>query len=87
MRTKRMAEKTTAFRAPSKSGDVIFSALVKIAALITLLMLGGIIISLFLHLGQVCKSLGFRFCGPKNGMHRLKNSVLLCLFTALSLHR
>lgn len=65
MRTKRMAEKTTAFRAPSKSGDVIFSALVKIAALITLLMLGGIIISLIFASWPSMQKFGFSFLWTK----------------------
>lgn len=65
MRTKRMAEKTTAFRAPSKSGDVIFGALVKIAALITLLMLGGIIISLIFASWPSMQKFGFSFLWTK----------------------
>ncbi|MEY0289685.1 phosphate ABC transporter permease PstC [Providencia rettgeri] len=60
-----MAEKTTAFRAPSKSGDVIFSALVKIAALITLLMLGGIIISLIFASWPSMQKFGFSFLWAK----------------------
>ncbi|WP_272668566.1 MULTISPECIES: phosphate ABC transporter permease PstC [unclassified Providencia] len=60
-----MAEKTTAFRAPSKSGDVIFSALVKIAALITLLMLGGIIISLIFASWPSMQKFGFSFLWTK----------------------
>lgn len=65
MRTKRMAEKITAFKAPSKSGDVIFSALVKIAALITLLMLGGIIISLIFASWPSMQKFGFSFLWNK----------------------
>ncbi|APC09990.1 Phosphate transport system permease protein PstC [Providencia rettgeri] len=65
MRTKRMAEKTTAFKAPSKSGDVIFGALVKIAALITLLMLGGIIISLIFASWPSMQKFGFSFLWTK----------------------
>lgn len=65
MRTKRMAEKITAFKAPSKSGDVIFSALVKIAALITLLMLGGIIISLIVASWPSMQKFGFSFLWNK----------------------
>ncbi|MEX0422630.1 phosphate ABC transporter permease PstC [Providencia rettgeri] len=60
-----MAEKTTAFRAPSKSGDVIFGALVKIAALITLLMLGGIIISLIFASWPSMQKFGFSFLWTK----------------------
>jgi phosphate transport system permease protein len=43
-----MAEQTPSMKTPGKQGDVIFSALVKISALITLLLLGGIIVSLFI---------------------------------------
>ncbi len=43
-----MAEYKPAIKAPSKNGDIIFGALVKLAALIVLLMLGGIIVSLFI---------------------------------------
>lgn len=60
-----MAEKTTAFKAPSKSGDVIFGALVKIAALITLLMLGGIIISLIFASWPSMQKFGFSFLWTK----------------------
>ncbi|MCS5951108.1 phosphate ABC transporter permease PstC [Klebsiella pneumoniae subsp. pneumoniae] len=40
-----MAATKPAFTPPGKKGDMIFSALVKLAALIVLLMLGGIIVS------------------------------------------
>ncbi|MCW2256735.1 phosphate transport system permease protein [Providencia alcalifaciens] len=60
-----MAEKITAFKAPSKSGDVIFGALVKIAALITLLMLGGIIISLIFASWPSMQKFGFSFLWTK----------------------
>ena len=43
-----MAELKTAMKPPSKRGDQLFSALVKLAALITRLLLGGIIISLII---------------------------------------
>ncbi len=41
-----MAATKPAFNPPGKKGDMIFSALVKLAALIVLLLLGGIIVSL-----------------------------------------
>lgn len=41
-----MAATKPALNPPGKKGDMIFSALVKLAALIVLLMLGGIIVSL-----------------------------------------
>ncbi|MDU7469759.1 MAG: phosphate ABC transporter permease PstC, partial [Serratia marcescens] len=41
-----MAEYKPTIKAPGKNGDIIFSALVRLAALITLLLLGGIIVSL-----------------------------------------
>ncbi len=43
-----MAATKPAFNPPGKKGDMIFSALVKLAALIVLLMLGGIIVSLII---------------------------------------
>ena len=46
---------------------MIFSALVKLAALIVLLMLGGIIVSLIISSPSIQK-FGFAFCGPKSGM-------------------
>ncbi|MCI2166432.1 MAG: phosphate ABC transporter permease PstC, partial [Ewingella americana] len=39
-----MAEYKPSIKAPSKNGDIIFGALVKLAALIVLLLLGGIIV-------------------------------------------
>ncbi len=43
-----MAATKPAFNPPGKKGDIIFSVLVKLAALIVLLMLGGIIVSLII---------------------------------------
>ena len=43
-----MAEYKRVMKAPGRQGDIIFSALVKLAALITLLLLGGIIVSLII---------------------------------------
>lgn len=60
-----MAEKTPAFKAPSKRGDVIFHALVRLAALITLLMLGGIIISLIVASWPSIQKFGFAFLWTK----------------------
>nr|WP_314266545.1 phosphate ABC transporter permease PstC [uncultured Moellerella sp.] len=60
-----MAEKITAFRAPSKRGDVIFGAIVKLAAIITLLMLGGIIISLLIASWPSIQKFGFAFLWTK----------------------
>lgn len=39
-----MAEYKPTIKAPGKNGDIIFSALVRLAALITPLLLGGIIV-------------------------------------------
>ncbi len=47
-----------------KKGDMIFSALVKLAALIVLLMLGGIIVSLIISSGRAFK-FGFAFLWTK----------------------
>ncbi len=46
---------------------MIFSALVKLAALIVLLMLGGIIVSLIISSRPSIQKFGFAFCGPKSG--------------------
>ncbi len=60
-----MAEKTPSIKAPSKNGDIIFGALVKLAALITLLLLGGIIVSLFISSLPSMEKFGFAFLWDK----------------------
>ncbi len=50
-----MAATKPAFTPPGKKGDMIFSALVKLAALIVLLMLGGIIVSLIISSAEHSK--------------------------------
>ncbi|BET95200.1 phosphate ABC transporter permease PstC [Xenorhabdus sp. TCT-1] len=65
MRMKRMAERQTALKAPGKSGDMIFSALVKLAALLTLFLLGGIIISLIIASWPSIQTFGFAFLWSK----------------------
>ncbi len=50
-----MAATKPAFNRPGKKGDIIFSVLVKLAALIVLLMLGGIIVSYYLLLAEHSK--------------------------------
>jgi phosphate transport system permease protein len=52
-------------KAPSKYGDLFFSALVKFAAIITLLLLGGIIVSLFIAALPSIKTFGFAFLWGK----------------------
>lgn len=52
-------------RAPSKLGDVIFALLVKLAALITLLLLGGIIVSLIIAALPSMEKFGFAFLWSK----------------------
>lgn len=52
-------------KAPSKQGDVIFSALVKLAALITLFLLGGIILSLIVASLPSMKEFGLAFLWTK----------------------
>jgi phosphate transport system permease protein len=59
-----MAATKPAFNPPGKKGDMIFSALVKLAALIVLLMLGGIIVSDFLSWPSIQK-FGFSFLWTK----------------------
>ena len=60
-----MAEHTTVIKAPSKRGDVIFSALVRLAALITLLLLAGIIVSLIYASGPSIQQFGLSFLWTK----------------------
>lgn len=60
-----MAEKLTTYKAPGKKGDLILGALVKLAALITLLMLSGIIISLIIASWPSIEKFGFSFLWSK----------------------
>ncbi|WP_241573795.1 phosphate ABC transporter permease PstC [Rosenbergiella nectarea] len=60
-----MVQHRSSFKAPSKYGDVIFSLLVKIAALIVLLMLGGIIVSLMISSWPSLHQFGFSFLWTK----------------------
>ncbi|MDN5969839.1 MAG: phosphate ABC transporter permease PstC, partial [Enterobacterales bacterium] len=54
-----LPKKESKIKPPSKNGDVIFGALVKLAALITLLLLGGIIVSLFIASLPSIQKFGF----------------------------
>ena len=60
-----MAGPKPIIKAPSKNGDIIFSALVKLAALITLLLLGGIIISLIIASWPSMQKFGLAFLWTK----------------------
>ena len=60
-----MAATKPAFTPPGKKGDMIFSALVKLAALIVLLMLGGIIVSLIISSWPSIQKFGFAFLWTK----------------------
>ncbi|MCW7546716.1 phosphate ABC transporter permease PstC [Photorhabdus sp. APURE] len=60
-----MAEQKTAMKAPSKNGDIIFGALVRLAALITLFLLGGIIISLIIASWPSIQQFGVSFLWQK----------------------
>ncbi len=60
-----MAEYKPSFKAPSKHGDIVFGALVRLAALITLLLLGGIIVSLFLASLPAIEKFGWSFLWTK----------------------
>lgn len=60
-----MAATKPAFNPPGKKGDIIFSALVKLAALIVLLMLGGIIVSLIISSWPSIQKFGFSFLWTK----------------------
>jgi len=61
-----MAEKLTTYKAPGTKGDIIFGALVKLTALITLLMLSGIIISLIIASWPSIEKFGFSFLWSKD---------------------
>ena len=56
-----MAEMKLVTRAPGKRGDLIFGTLVRAAALVTLLLLGGIIVSLFVASLPSMEKFGFSF--------------------------
>jgi phosphate transport system permease protein len=60
-----MAATKPAFNPPGKKGDMIFSALVRLAALIVLLMLGGII-SLVISSWPSIQKFGFSFLWTKD---------------------
>jgi len=60
-----MAEIKPTFKAPGKQGDIIFSALVKISALVVLLLLGGIIVSLIISSWPSIQKFGFSFLWNK----------------------
>ncbi|MCT2385433.1 phosphate ABC transporter permease PstC [Erwinia pyrifoliae] len=60
-----MAASKPTFKAPGKQGDIIFSALVKLAALIVLLLLGGIIVSLLFSSWPSIQKFGFSFLWNK----------------------
>ena len=71
-----MAATKPALNPPGKKGDMIFSALVKLAALIVLLMLGGIIVSLVISSWPSIQKFGFCLsCGLKNGMRQTISTV------------
>ena len=60
-----MAATKPAFKAPGKQGDMIFGALVKLAALIVLLLMGGIIVSLIFSSWPSIQKFGFSFLWNK----------------------
>lgn len=60
-----MAATKPTFKAPGRHGDIIFSALVKLAALIVLFLLGGIIISLIVSSWPSIQKFGFSFLWTK----------------------
>ena len=60
-----MADNKPAQHAPGKQGDLIFGSLVRLAALITLLMLGGIIVSLIIASWPSIEKFGFAFLWTK----------------------
>ncbi len=60
-----MISSKPSIKAPNKYGDIIFGALVKLAALITLLLLGGIIFSLIIASWPSIEKWGFAFLWNK----------------------
>ncbi|MDR0217544.1 MAG: phosphate ABC transporter permease PstC [Enterobacteriaceae bacterium] len=60
------AAKKTAQKTPGKRGDTIFSVLVRLAALMTLFLLSGIIISLFIASWPSMQKFGFAFLWHKD---------------------
>lgn len=57
---------SSTIKAPNKYGDVAFSALVKFAAIIVLLLMGGIIVSLFIASLPSIKEFGLSFLWGKD---------------------
>ncbi|GHL61985.1 hypothetical protein ECZU31_52600 [Escherichia coli] len=74
-----MAATKPAFNPPGK-GDIIFSVLVKLAALIVLLMLGGIIVSLIISRPSIQK-FGLAFLWTKGGMRQTISTGRWCRST------
>ena len=60
-----MAATKPAFKAPGKQGDRIFGALVRLAALIVLLLMGGIIVSMIISSWPSIQKFGFAFLWTK----------------------
>ncbi|MFP1726836.1 phosphate ABC transporter permease PstC [Lonsdalea quercina] len=60
-----MAEYKPTITPPGKHGDVIFGAVVRLAALLTLLLLGGIIVSLIIASWPSIQTFGFSFLWTK----------------------
>ncbi|OON40244.1 phosphate ABC transporter permease subunit PstC [Izhakiella australiensis] len=60
-----MAASKPAIKAPGKQGDILFGALVRLAALIVLLLLGGIIVSLIFSSWPSMEKFGFSFLWSK----------------------
>ena len=77
-----MAEYKPTIKAPGKNGDIIFSALVRLAALITLLLLGGIIVSLIFASRPSMQKFGFAFLWTKEWDAPASSSARWCRSTA-----
>lgn len=60
-----MAAGRPTFKAPGKLGEIVFSALVRLAALIVLFLLSGIIISLIIASAPTMEKFGFAFLWNK----------------------
>ena len=55
-------------RAPSRLGDVVFGGLARLAAIVTLLLLGGIIVSLIIASMPTIRSSASASCGNPSGI-------------------
>lgn len=82
-----MAATKPAFNPPGKKGDIIFSVLVKLAALIVLLMLGGIIVFLIIFFWLSIQKFGLAFLWTKewDALNDIYGALVLIYGTLVTL--